>query len=97
MEDGILDLGFKISGANFNWLAFKDFKLEYIGELEGEIYELGTLSISHNPGTYFIDEINQIVLSYPNAGNNQGAEIALSDDANITINGEKVTVSLNEN
>lgn len=97
MEDGILDLGFKISGANFNWLAFKDFKLEYIGELEGEIYELGTLSISHNPGTYFIDEINQIVLSYPNAGNNQGAEIALSDDANITINGEKVTASLNEN
>lgn len=97
MSDGVLNLGFRITDANFNWLAFKDFQLEYVGALTGEIYELGTMSISHKSGDYFAEDLTQVVVSYPNAANNQDAELSLVASSDITINDQVVTATLNDN
>lgn len=59
-DDGILNMGLKVQAANFNWLAFKDFKLEILGEatdkalsrnLQEYLEEVQAKDITTNVGT----------------------------------------------
>ncbi len=36
-DNGTIDFGFKIQGANFNWTSFRDFRLIYLGNTAAEI------------------------------------------------------------
>jgi hypothetical protein len=36
-DNGTIDFGFKIQGANFNWTSFRDFRLIYLGSTAAEI------------------------------------------------------------
>ena len=36
-DDGTIDFGLRLQGANFNWTSFRDFQLTYLGNSEAEV------------------------------------------------------------
>ena len=84
---GTLDLAIAIASANFNWFSFKDVKLEYFGQGEVET-SLGSKVVAQ-ANNYFVGATANIEVTYPYAISESDV-LAMSDDANITINDTKV-------
>ncbi len=88
-DDGTLDIGFTIANANFNWLAWKNLSVVYLGEtVEYNVGEATASETVVSPG-------QTITLTFADCTKgDEDAKLGVSSSANVTFGETSVTLAV---
>lgn len=80
--DGVLTFGIKVANANFNWVSFKNFKLQYLGAASIEQLQ-ATLKEKIKEAKAYVENCPKGIATIVNAAITQGNDAQNSDSEDV--------------
>lgn len=80
--DGVLTFGIKVANANFNWVSFKNFKLQYLGAASIEQLQ-ATLKEKIEEAKAYVENCPKGIAAIVNAAITQGNDAQNSDSEDV--------------